>query len=140
MIENHSPNKVIPLPRRGPSCGGAEHDRRRKSQARVISITSGKGGVGKTNIVANLGYSLSRLGKKVMILDADLGLGNLDVLLGVAPKFNISHVIRGEKSMAEIIEAKVMEITTEFINEVHAHGFKDLSMEQLIQLKNADVL
>jgi len=104
MIENHPPNKVIPLPRRGPSCGGAEHDRRRKSQARVISITSGKGGVGKTNIVANLGYSLSRLGKKVMILDADLGLGNLDVLLGVAPKFNISHVIRGEKSMAEIIE------------------------------------
>ena len=104
MIENHPPNKVIPLPRRGPSCGGAERDRRRKSQARVISITSGKGGVGKTNIVANLGYSLSRLGKKVMILDADLGLGNLDVLLGVAPKFNISHVIRGEKSMAEIIE------------------------------------
>ena len=70
----------------------------------MIAITSGKGGVGKTNIVANLGYSLSRLGKKVMILDADLGLGNLDVLLGVAPKFNISHVIRGEKSMAEIIE------------------------------------
>jgi len=104
MIENHPPNKVIPLPRRGPSCGGAEHNCRRKSQARVISITSGKGGVGKTNIVANLGYSLSRLGKKVMILDADLGLGNLDVLLGVAPKFNISHVIRGEKSMAEIIE------------------------------------
>lgn len=104
MIVNHPPNKVIPLPRRGPSCGGEAQGRRRKSQARVIAITSGKGGVGKTNIVANLGYSLSRLGKKVMILDADLGLGNLDVLLGVAPKFNISHVIRGEKSMAEIVE------------------------------------
>ena len=104
MIVNHSPNKVIPLPRRGPACGDEEHGRRRKSQARVIAITSGKGGVGKTNIVANLGYTLSRLGKKVMILDADLGLGNLDVLLGVAPRFNISHVIRGEKSMAEIVE------------------------------------
>lgn len=104
MIVNHPRNKVIPLPRPGPSGGGAERGRGRKSQARVIAITSGKGGVGKTNIVANLGYTLSRLGKKVMILDADLGLGNLDVLLGVAPKYNISHVIRAEKSMAEIIE------------------------------------
>jgi flagellar biosynthesis protein FlhG len=104
MSVNHPSNKVIPLPRRGQPGGGEEHGRRRKSQARVIAITSGKGGVGKTNIVANLGYALSRLGKKVMILDADLGLGNMDVLLGVAPKFNISHVIRGEKSLAEIIE------------------------------------
>jgi flagellar biosynthesis protein FlhG len=104
MTVNNPSNKVIPLPRRGQPGGGEEHSRRRKSQARVIAITSGKGGVGKTNIVANLGYALSRLGKKVMILDADLGLGNMDVLLGVAPKFNISHVIRGEKSLAEIIE------------------------------------
>ena len=52
---------------------------------RIISITSGKGGVGKTNIVANLGYQLSRAGNRVLILDADLGLGNLDILLGLAP-------------------------------------------------------
>jgi flagellar biosynthesis protein FlhG len=75
----------------------------RKSNTRVIAVTSGKGGVGKTNIVANLGYAFSRMGQKVLILDADLGLGNLDVLLGVAPKYNLSHVILGEKSIGEII-------------------------------------
>jgi flagellar biosynthesis protein FlhG len=79
-------NNVIPMPRRGLSRDTDEPSRRRKSHARVIAITSGKGGVGKTNIVANLGYALSRLGKKVLILDADLGLGILDVLLGVAQK------------------------------------------------------
>ena len=75
----------------------------RRTNARVIAVTSGKGGVGKTNIVANLGYAFSRLGQKVLILDADLGLGNLDVLLGIAPKYNLSHVITGEKSISEII-------------------------------------
>lgn len=70
---------------------------------RVIAITSGKGGVGKTNIVANIGYSLGKYGKKVLIIDADLGLGNLDILLGIAPRYNISHVLNGEKSVDEII-------------------------------------
>jgi flagellar biosynthesis protein FlhG len=74
-----------------------------KSEPRVIAITSGKGGVGKTNIVANLGLAFSRLGKKVLILDADLGLGNLDVLFGLAPKYNLSHVIRGEKTIPDIV-------------------------------------
>ena len=69
-----------------------------RRRTRVIAVTSGKGGVGKTNIVANLGYAFARMGKKVLILDADLGLGNLDVLLGLAPKYNLSHVIMGEKS------------------------------------------
>lgn len=94
--------KVIPLPRRGaPGPGETPSGRRRPT--RVLAVTSGKGGVGKTNIVANLGFSLSRLGKKVMILDADLGLGNLDVLLGIAPRWNISHVIRGERMLADIL-------------------------------------
>ena len=75
----------------------------RKTRTRVIAVTSGKGGVGKTNIVANLGYTFARMGKKVLILDADLGLGNLDVLLGLAPKYNLSHVIMGEKSVGDII-------------------------------------
>lgn len=73
------------------------------SNTRVIAITSGKGGVGKTSIVGNLGYAFAKIGKKVLILDADLGLGNLDVLLGLAPKFNLSHVILGEKSIEEIL-------------------------------------
>ena len=73
------------------------------SKARVIAITSGKGGVGKTSIVANLGYAFTKMGKKVLILDADLGLGNLDVLLGLAPKYNLSHVITGERAIEEIL-------------------------------------
>jgi len=78
-------------------------DRNSGTKARVIAITSGKGGVGKTSIVANLGYAFTKMGKKVLILDADLGLGNLDVLLGLAPKYNLSHVIMGERTIEEIL-------------------------------------
>ncbi len=74
-----------------------------RQHPQIIAITSGKGGVGKTNIVANLGYALGRFGKRVLIFDADLGLGNLDVLLGITPEFNLSHVIRGEKRLDEIV-------------------------------------
>lgn len=74
-----------------------------KRSTKIITITSGKGGVGKTNIVANLGYTLCRYGKKVLILDADLGLGNLDVLLGLTPQYNLSDVIHGDKHLADII-------------------------------------
>ena len=74
-----------------------------RPQARVIAITSGKGGVGKTNIVANMGYTLCKAGKRVLIFDADLGLGNLDVLLGLTPQYNLSHVIEGKKKLSEII-------------------------------------
>jgi flagellar biosynthesis protein FlhG len=76
---------------------------KRPPQARVIAITSGKGGVGKTNIVANLGYALCKGGQRVLIFDADLGLGNLDVLLGLTPRYNLSHVIEGRKNLSEII-------------------------------------
>lgn len=76
---------------------------KKPQKARAIAITSGKGGVGKTNIVANLGFALTKLGKKVLILDADLGLGNLDILLGIAPRYNLSHVFNGEKNINEII-------------------------------------
>ncbi|SFM47383.1 MinD/ParA family protein [Thermodesulforhabdus norvegica] len=70
---------------------------------RVISVSSGKGGVGKSNIVINLALALDRMGKRVMILDADLGLANVDVLLGLNPKYNISHVLSGEKELTDII-------------------------------------
>jgi flagellar biosynthesis protein FlhG len=106
MNSKHSSNKVIRLADRAvkhKTTGTDKSTRRRMSNARVISVTSGKGGVGKTNIVANLGYAFAQLGKKVLILEADLGLGNLDVLLGLAPKFNLSHVILGEKSVSDII-------------------------------------
>ncbi len=70
---------------------------------KVIAITSGKGGVGKTNISANLSIALSQLGRKVVVLDADMGLANIDVLLGIHPQYNLSHVLQSEKSLDEII-------------------------------------
>ena len=73
------------------------------SGTRVISVTSGKGGVGKTNVVVNLAIALARLGKRCLVLDADLGLGNVDILLGLTPQYNIGHVLRGEKTMGEIV-------------------------------------
>jgi flagellar biosynthesis protein FlhG len=70
---------------------------------RVISVTSGKGGVGKTNIVGNLAIAIRRLGKRVLILDGDLGLANIDIILGLKPVYNIKHVISGHKDLAEVI-------------------------------------
>ena len=99
-------NRVISLTRKREERDGSSPKNTRRnpaSNARVIAITSGKGGVGKTSIVGNLGYAFAKLGKKVLILDADLGLGNLDVLLGLTPKYNLSHVIMGEKTIDEIL-------------------------------------
>ncbi len=70
---------------------------------RVIAVTSGKGGVGKTNVSVNLAVSLADAGKQVMLLDADLSLANIDVLLGMHPDKNLSHVIDGERTLDEII-------------------------------------
>lgn len=70
---------------------------------RVIAVTSGKGGVGKTNITANLAYILSRMGKRILLLDADAGLANIDVILGITPKYNLYHVLCGEKTLSEAV-------------------------------------
>ena len=70
---------------------------------KVIAVTSGKGGVGKTNISANLSMALSQRGKDVLLLDADLGLANVDVLLGLRPKYTLSDVISGSRTLEEII-------------------------------------
>ncbi|MGD9330945.1 MAG: MinD/ParA family protein [Desulfobacterales bacterium] len=98
-------NKVIALSTRKPYLPaiGERVPMPVRKPTRIISITSGKGGVGKTNIVANLGYQLSRSGIRVLILDADMGLGNLDILLGLAPRYNLSHVLLGEKRISEIV-------------------------------------
>jgi flagellar biosynthesis protein FlhG len=70
---------------------------------RVMAVTSGKGGVGKTNVVVNLASALVKLRKRVLILDADLGLGNLDVLLGLAPRYNLEHVLNGEQDISDVL-------------------------------------
>ncbi|MBW2559596.1 MAG: MinD/ParA family protein [Deltaproteobacteria bacterium] len=77
--------------------------KKRHNATRVIAVTSGKGGVGKTNITANFAYLLSKMGKKALLLDADAGLANIDVILGITPEYNLSHVLRGEKTLSEAI-------------------------------------
>jgi flagellar biosynthesis protein FlhG len=69
----------------------------------TLAVTSGKGGVGKTNVVVNLAVSLARLRHRVIVLDADFGLGNVDVMLGLAPECHLGHVLSGEKALHDII-------------------------------------
>jgi flagellar biosynthesis protein FlhG len=75
----------------------------RVSPLRVIAVTSGKGGVGKSNVVVNLGLALAQQGFKVLLIDADLGLGNLDILLGLTPKFTIQDALASHLRLAEVI-------------------------------------
>ncbi len=70
---------------------------------RVIAVTGGKGGVGKTNVSVNLGVAMAELGRRVMLLDADLGLANIDVVLGLHASRNLSHVMSGECRLEEVI-------------------------------------
>jgi len=70
---------------------------------KVIAVTGGKGGVGKTSVTANLAVALAQRGRAALVLDADLGLANIDVVLGLQPRWNLSHVLSGEKSLEEII-------------------------------------
>lgn len=71
--------------------------------ARIICVTSGKGGVGKTSISVNLGISLAKKGLRVLLFDADFGLSNIDVMLGVSPQYDLSYVLRGQKKIGDII-------------------------------------
>ncbi len=70
---------------------------------KVIAVTSGKGGVGKTTVSANLSIALAKQGQRVMLLDADLGLANLDVVLGLHPQYNLSDVLEGRCALEDII-------------------------------------
>jgi len=84
-------------------CRMSREKKKKQKIIRTIAVTSGKGGVGKTNVVANLAVSLTHTGKKVLIMDADLGLSNIDVLFGIAPEFNIGHVLDGDKELSDVI-------------------------------------
>ncbi|BEP29358.1 MinD/ParA family protein [Helicovermis profundi] len=93
-----------------------------KFDSNIIAITSGKGGVGKTNFTVNLAIALSQMGKKVSIIDADLGLANIDVVMGIVPKYTLSSVIKGDKKIQEIVT-----ITSEGIKVVSGgSGVRDL--------------
>lgn len=102
--------EMIKLRKNNPGYGreekrGVEKDPSPTIDSRVIAVTSGKGGVGKTNFTINLGITLARAGKKVVILDADLGLANVDVILGSIPKYTLVDLMEThlpvEKVMSE---------------------------------------
>lgn len=105
------------------------------SKARVITITSGKGGVGKSTVAVNLAIQLRKLGKKVIIFDADMGLANVEVMFGAIPKYNLSDMIYHGKKMKEIITQGPMEIG--FISGGNGiTGMNNLTKNQLAKLVN----
>lgn len=118
----------------------------KKSKTRIISVTSGKGGVGKTNIATNLGLAYAQIGKNVIVIDADLGLANVNVILGCTPQYNLYHVIKKKKSMKEII------IDTSYGIKLvaGASGFSQIAnmseedrtsfINELYELSNADII
>jgi len=74
-----------------------------KQFPRVIAVTSGKGGVGKTNIVGNLAVAMTRNGKRVVIIDADVGLANIDIVFNLRPEYSIRHVVSGAKTLDQVM-------------------------------------
>jgi flagellar biosynthesis protein FlhG len=77
--------------------------RRLPGPVQVIAVSGGKGGVGKTSVAVNLATALGHAGREVLLLDGDLGLANVDVLLGLAPRYTLAHVLSGERSLSEVI-------------------------------------
>lgn len=108
-----------------------QHQSEMKEKAtRIITVTSGKGGVGKSNFTLNFALSLQKKGFKVMVFDADIGLANIDVLMGISSKYNLYHLLKKEKTIWEIIQTGHNDL--QFI--AGGSGFNDLirlSEEQL---------
>jgi len=80
-----------------------DHQDDSSRSTKIITVTSGKGGVGKSNFTLNFAISLQKLGHRVLVFDADIGLANIDVLMGITPKFNLYHLLKRQKTIWEII-------------------------------------
>jgi len=112
-----------------------ERSKERNRTAHVIAIGSGKGGCGKTNITLNLGLLLSKNGKKVLLYDADLNLANIDILLGITPKFRFLDFIRGDVGINDVL-IKVRENLKLIPANSGSVDFPDVSGERLTQVVN----
>jgi flagellar biosynthesis protein FlhG len=130
----------------GKSGSSAKANVKAADKARIITVTSGKGGVGKTNLSVNMALAFARLGKKVIVMDADLGLANVNVMLNMIPKYNLYHVIKKQKTIREIL------VETEYGISIvaGASGFSQIAnlgeddrkdfIAELETLTNADII
>lgn len=112
------------------------HNTLQRNNARVVTVTSGKGGVGKSNLSVNLAVQLRKLGKRVLIFDADFGLANVEVMFGAIPRFNLSDFIYRGKSIREVITPGPMDIG--FISGGSGiMGLNNLDRDQILYLVRA---
>ena len=112
------------------------HNQNNQNNARVVTITSGKGGVGKSNLAVNLAVCLRKAGKRVIIFDADFGLANVEVMFGAIPQYNLSDFIYRGKLIREIITPGPMDIG--FISGGSGIiGLNNLTKEQILYIVNS---
>ncbi|MCL2066898.1 MAG: MinD/ParA family protein [Treponema sp.] len=136
----------------GPQAGapnnksGSHNEDIPRKKSRIITVTSGKGGVGKTNLSVNMAIAFARLGKKVTVMDADLGLANVNVMLDMIPKYNLYHVIKKQKTIRDILVETVYGISIV----AGASGFSQIAnmseedrrdfINELDMLSSADII